>query len=84
MEPAGAGKAAAAAVCVTGAGGFIASWLVRRLLSRGDYAVHGTVRDPCKIFLRRSILLSLADLGEGFGAVWIGSHSRRAKKLVVD
>ncbi|XP_020151331.1 cinnamoyl-CoA reductase 1-like [Aegilops tauschii subsp. strangulata] len=47
MEAAGAGKAAApAAVCVTGAGGFIASWLVRRLLSRGDYAVHGTVRDP--------------------------------------
>ncbi|KAM3192626.1 hypothetical protein ACQJBY_069688 [Aegilops geniculata] len=44
MEAAGAGKAAA--VCVTGAGGFIASWLVRRLLSGGDYAVHGTVRDP--------------------------------------
>lgn len=51
MEAAGAGKAAAA-VCVTGAGGFIASWLVRRLLSGGDYAVHGTVRDPSKIFLR--------------------------------
>nr|CAB3453804.1 unnamed protein product [Digitaria exilis] len=33
-------------VCVTGAGGFIASWLVKLLLSRG-YAVHGTVRDPC-------------------------------------
>jgi nucleoside-diphosphate-sugar epimerase len=32
------------AVCVTGAGGFIASWLVKFLLSRG-YAVHGTVRD---------------------------------------
>ncbi|VAI90602.1 unnamed protein product [Triticum turgidum subsp. durum] len=47
MDPAGAGKAtAAAAVCVTGAGGFIASWLVRRLLAGGDYAVHGTVRDP--------------------------------------
>ncbi|XP_020151336.1 cinnamoyl-CoA reductase 1 [Aegilops tauschii subsp. strangulata] len=48
MDPAGAGKAtaAAAAVCVTGAGGFIASWLVERLLAGGDYAVHGTVRDP--------------------------------------
>lgn len=34
-------------VCVTGAGGFIASWLVKFLLSRG-YTVHGTVRDPCK------------------------------------
>ncbi|CAD5317369.1 unnamed protein product [Arabidopsis thaliana] len=33
-------------VCVTGAGGFIASWLVKFLLSRG-YTVHGTVRDPC-------------------------------------
>ncbi|XP_037442379.1 cinnamoyl-CoA reductase 1-like [Triticum dicoccoides] len=30
-------------VCVTGAGGYIASWLVKLLLSRG-YAVHGTVR----------------------------------------
>uniref|UniRef100_A0A0D9WS89 NAD-dependent epimerase/dehydratase domain-containing protein n=1 Tax=Leersia perrieri TaxID=77586 RepID=A0A0D9WS89_9ORYZ len=36
-------------VCVTGAGGFVASWLVRRLLSSssgGGYLVHGTVRDP--------------------------------------
>ncbi|XP_010428708.1 PREDICTED: cinnamoyl-CoA reductase 2-like [Camelina sativa] len=33
-------------VCVTGAGGFIASWLVKFLLS-GGYTVHGTVRDPC-------------------------------------
>lgn len=32
-------------VCVTGGGGYIASWLVKLLLSRG-YAVHGTVRDP--------------------------------------
>jgi len=35
-------------VCVTGAGGFIASWLVQRLLSSGSYVVHGTVRDPSK------------------------------------
>ncbi|OVA00692.1 NAD-dependent epimerase/dehydratase [Macleaya cordata] len=32
-------------VCVTGAGGFIASWVVNYLLSKG-YIVHGTVRDP--------------------------------------
>ncbi|KAF7057011.1 hypothetical protein CFC21_064360 [Triticum aestivum] len=32
-------------VCVTGAGGFIASWLVKLLLKKG-YAVHGTVRNP--------------------------------------
>ncbi|RLN11318.1 cinnamoyl-CoA reductase 1-like [Panicum miliaceum] len=39
-------EAAGKSVCVTGAGGFIASWLVKLLLSRGDYAVRGTVRDP--------------------------------------
>ncbi|CAH8370986.1 unnamed protein product [Eruca vesicaria subsp. sativa] len=33
-------------ICVTGSGGYIASWLVKSLLSRG-YTVHGTVRDPC-------------------------------------
>lgn len=33
-------------VCVTGAGGYIASWVVKLLLSNG-YMVHGTVRDPC-------------------------------------
>ncbi|RWR72747.1 cinnamoyl-CoA reductase 2 [Cinnamomum micranthum f. kanehirae] len=32
-------------VCVTGAGGFLASWLVKLLLSKG-YKVHGTVREP--------------------------------------
>nr|CAB3457441.1 unnamed protein product [Digitaria exilis] len=32
-------------VCVVGGGGFVASWLVKLLLSRG-YAVHATVRDP--------------------------------------
>ncbi|KAG8379718.1 hypothetical protein BUALT_Bualt07G0118500 [Buddleja alternifolia] len=32
-------------VCVTGAGGFIASWLVKLLLEKG-YTVRGTVRNP--------------------------------------
>ncbi|CAI0418604.1 unnamed protein product [Linum tenue] len=32
-------------VCVTGAGGFIASWIVKLLLARG-YTVRGTVRNP--------------------------------------
>ncbi|XP_050376967.1 cinnamoyl-CoA reductase 1-like [Argentina anserina] len=32
-------------VCVTGAGGFAASWVVKLLLSQG-YIVHGTVRQP--------------------------------------
>ena len=34
-----------AAVCVTGASGYIASYLVKLLLLRG-YTVHATVRDP--------------------------------------
>ncbi|KAH9302883.1 hypothetical protein KI387_014466, partial [Taxus chinensis] len=34
-----------ATVCVTGAAGFLASWLVMRLLQKG-YNVKGTVRDP--------------------------------------
>ncbi|RZS19603.1 hypothetical protein BHM03_00052028, partial [Ensete ventricosum] len=42
MEAAGEKKRR---VCVTGAGGYLASWLVKLLLSRG-YFVHGTVRDP--------------------------------------
>ncbi|XP_019182575.1 PREDICTED: dihydroflavonol 4-reductase-like [Ipomoea nil] len=32
-------------VCVTGAAGFIGSWLVKTLLQRG-YHIHATVRDP--------------------------------------
>ncbi|KAM1023940.1 hypothetical protein ACFX2I_037153 [Malus domestica] len=32
-------------VCVTGAGGFVGSWIVKLLLS-SDYLVHGTVRNP--------------------------------------
>ncbi|XP_062164629.1 cinnamoyl-CoA reductase 1-like [Alnus glutinosa] len=32
-------------VCVTGAGGFVASWLVKLLLSK-NYFVHATVRQP--------------------------------------
>jgi cinnamoyl-CoA reductase len=32
-------------VCVTGAGGFIASWIVKLLLEKG-YSVKGTVRNP--------------------------------------
>ncbi|RCV20139.1 hypothetical protein SETIT_4G032200v2 [Setaria italica] len=38
--------AARSTVCVTGAGGFLASWLVKLLLSSGRYAVRGTARDP--------------------------------------
>lgn len=32
-------------VCVTGAAGFIGSWLIMRLLEQG-YVVRATVRDP--------------------------------------
>jgi cinnamoyl-CoA reductase len=54
-DAAGAPAAAAAApavrpgngqtVCVTGAAGYIASWLVKLLLEKG-YTVKGTVRNP--------------------------------------
>lgn len=37
-------------VCVTGASGFLASWLVKRLLEEG-YHVVGTVRDPGSHFI---------------------------------
>jgi uncharacterized protein YbjT (DUF2867 family) len=53
-------EAAGKSVCVTGAGGFIASWLVKLLLSRGQYAVRGTVRDPGKA-LRPPSHRSVAD-----------------------
>ena len=32
-------------ICVTGAGGFIASWMVKLLLQKG-YTVRGTLRSP--------------------------------------
>ncbi|KAK9740269.1 hypothetical protein RND81_03G023800 [Saponaria officinalis] len=38
-------KGLSQAVCVTGAGGYLASWLVKLLLSR-SYTVHATVRNP--------------------------------------
>jgi nucleoside-diphosphate-sugar epimerase len=44
-------------VCVTGGGGFIASWLVKLLLSRG-YAVDATVRDPCTYGRRHGCIYS--------------------------
>ncbi|XP_008244331.1 PREDICTED: dihydroflavonol-4-reductase isoform X1 [Prunus mume] len=47
-------KGAMATYCVTGATGFIGSWLVNTLLERG-HMVHATVRDPAKC----SHLLSL-------------------------
>uniref|UniRef100_A0ACD5ZC11 Uncharacterized protein n=1 Tax=Avena sativa TaxID=4498 RepID=A0ACD5ZC11_AVESA len=49
-------------VCVTGAGGFVASWLVQRLLSTGDYTVRGTVRDPSDP--KNGHLKALAGAGE--------------------
>ncbi|XP_039844119.1 cinnamoyl-CoA reductase 1-like isoform X2 [Panicum virgatum] len=55
-------EAAGKSVCVTGAGGFIASWLVKLLLSRGHYAVRGTVRDPGAS--KNAHLKALDDAGE--------------------
>lgn len=36
-------------VCITGAGGYVASWVVKLLLSKG-FVVHGTLREPCMHF----------------------------------
>jgi len=41
-------------VCVTGASGYVASWIVKLLLLRG-YTVRATVRDP-SLFLLLSFL----------------------------
>ena len=46
-------------VCVTGASGYIASWLVKLLLQRG-YTVKATVRDPSQYTY--SLSLSLTNL----------------------
>lgn len=45
-------------VCVTGAGGFLGSWLVKLLLSDGCF-VHGTVRDPGNLLRLDCVLLCL-------------------------
>ncbi|GJN12294.1 hypothetical protein PR202_ga30561 [Eleusine coracana subsp. coracana] len=44
-------------VCVIGAGGFLASWLVKLLLSGGRYAIRGTARDPVLIILGCNLIL---------------------------
>ncbi|CAN6201084.1 unnamed protein product [Urochloa humidicola] len=56
------GETTTATVCVTGAGGFIASWLVQRLLSTGRYVVHGAVRNPSDP--KHAHLLTLGGAGE--------------------
>lgn len=49
-------------VCVTGASGFLASWLIKRLLLSG-YQVTGTVRDPGRVgllnFVRSGLVFAL-------------------------
>ncbi|KAM1804843.1 hypothetical protein ACFX12_030661 [Malus domestica] len=59
-----------ATYCVTGATGFIGSWLVKSLLEKG-HMVHATVRDPAKCLHLLSLWTSTdrlrllrADLGE--------------------
>jgi cinnamoyl-CoA reductase len=49
-------------VCVTGAGGFIASHIVKQLLEKGYY-VNGTVRNPQDLE-KNGHLLKLAGAGE--------------------
>ncbi|XP_024161162.1 putative anthocyanidin reductase [Rosa chinensis] len=47
LESEGNRNGAPAVYCVTGATGYIGSWLVKTLLERG-HTVHATVRDPAK------------------------------------
>lgn len=47
-------KGAGKSVCVTGASGFIASWLVKLLLQRG-YTVKASVRDPSEFSVLKSL-----------------------------
>jgi len=42
-------------ICVTGAGGFIASWMVKLLLEKG-YTVRGTLRNPGESSLLNSLI----------------------------
>jgi nucleoside-diphosphate-sugar epimerase len=56
--------AAGETVCVTGAGGYIASWLVKLLLARG-YTVHGTVRDLGTLVLAFALLAGASGGSEG-------------------
>ena len=45
-------------VCVTGGGGFLASWVIKLLLSK-NYFVHTTVRQPGKSFPLPSLFFFL-------------------------
>jgi hypothetical protein len=52
--------------CVTGATGYIGSWLVKTLLERG-YKVHATVRDPGQ--LRNSSIIFCRSFFFSFGLI---------------
>lgn len=59
-------------VCVTGASGYVASWLVKRLLQSG-YHVIGTVRDPGSItpfLLHHHQLMSLFIFRQNSVLIW--------------
>jgi nucleoside-diphosphate-sugar epimerase len=66
----GAGKIA----CVTGASGYIASWLVKFLLQRG-YAVRASVRDPSQYSLSLSLPCNLIAESLFRANVFMGSDS---------
>ena len=60
-------------VCVTGASGYIASWLVKLLLQKG-YTVKATLRDPSQYFLTCSYhLIYIVSSNSEFWVLFSGS-----------
>ncbi|PIA25654.1 hypothetical protein AQUCO_10900005v1 [Aquilegia coerulea] len=72
-------------VCVTGGGGYQASWLIKLLLSKG-YMVHASVRDPENLQLFKADLLDYDGLFaaiQGCNGIEIIEPAVTARRLVI-
>uniref|UniRef100_I1QG73 NAD-dependent epimerase/dehydratase domain-containing protein n=1 Tax=Oryza glaberrima TaxID=4538 RepID=I1QG73_ORYGL len=75
--------ATSSTVCVTGAGGFLASWLVKLLLSKDHYVINGTVRDLGKKTFDFISVDIIATAVTGTLNVLRASHEAKVKRVVV-